>query len=594
MTHPSSPNASESPAEHQPASGSRLRVGLLLDSFRQPAWVHRTVSQVLASDIADVVVVATADPSARREQRDGKERGAGALFELYRQFDVYWFKDDRADPFAETDLEPLLARVPRIALSSAGDASDRASRELGEHRLDVALRFGAAPSPGEPTGIARYGVWSYAGDAGAGTSATAPGYREVLAGDPVTRSALQIDATATTPVRTIYESFASTAALSAWKNRRELYWKTSAFVMRKLRQLAQLGPSALEPSSPARGSSRVENVRETVPGNIAMLGHLPRLAARYIATQAAMRTSFDQWFIAYRFGRNGEDADVPDPNVREFTRLMPPKDRMWADPFPIVHEGRHLIFVEELLFARNKGHISVMEFDAAASPTRPELVLETENHLSYPFLLKWKGETFMVPESARAGDAPADIGSRSVPVFRARRFPYDWVQDTVMLEGLEVFDPTIAEIDGTWWLFCTQAEPGASTWDELHLFHGPSPFGPWTPHLRNPVKSDVRSSRPAGRPYRRDGVWYRPAQNCSVRYGYALSINRIDQITKTEYRETEVMSILPDWAPNLIGTHTLNAAGGLTVTDGRMRRRRSSPDAPPLPQRTTATQDTTR
>ena len=164
-----------------------------------------------------------------------------------------------------------------------------------------------------------------------------------------------------------------------------------------------------------------------------------------------------------------------------------------------------------------------------------------------------------------------------MPVFRARRFPFDWVQETVMLEGLEVFDPTLAEIEGVWWLFCTQAEPGASTWDELHLFHGPTPFGPWTQHRRNPVKSDVRSARPAGRPYRQGGEWYRPAQNCSVRYGYGLSINRIDRISPSEYRETEVMSILPDWAPGLIGTHTLNAAGRLTVTDGRLRRTRWSP-----------------
>ena len=593
MTKTTSTSASQSRNDGERASGPRLRIGLLLDSFRQPAWVHRTVSEVLGSDVADIVVVAVADRFAGTARDRGLVGRGSLLFDLYRRFDVYWFKDDRADPFAEADLEPLLARVPRIVLSNGGNDAARMVGELRHHGLDVALRFGAVASPGTASDIARLGVWSYSGDGagGSGTSDTAPGFREVLAGDPVTRSALQIDATPTTPARTIYESFASTAALSAWKNRRELYWKTSAFVMRKLRELAQLGPAALEPS-PAQ--SRVAPAGERTPGTLAMLGHLPRLAGRYIATQAAMRTSLDQWFIAYRFGPGGTDGDVPDTRLREFTRLVPPKDRMWADPFPIVHDGQHLIFVEELLFARNKGHISVMELGPDGRPRRPELVLETENHLSYPFLLTWKGETFMIPESARAGDAPADIGSRSVPVFRARRFPYEWVQDSVILEGLEVFDPTIVEIDGTWWLFCTQAEPGASTWDELHLFHGPTPFGPWTAHLRNPVKSDVRSARPAGRPYRKDGVWYRPAQNCSVRYGYALSINRIDRLTTTEYRETEVMSILPDWAPNLIGTHTLNAAGGLTVTDGRMRRRKSSPDAPLLPQRTTTTKDTTR
>jgi hypothetical protein len=629
------------PAPARPRSP--LRVGLLVDSLRQPAWVHRAVADIVGSDVAEVVVVVVgsgtggtdvagwaraggvrsdARDQAAQRYRSTAGNGTSLLFDLYRRFDVYWFKDDRPDPFADADLGSVVSRIPRIAMPARAatgahgdergaegttgasrdpkattgsshatrastdpetdDATARAVAELISYDLDVAIRLGAdAPLRGVP-GLARFGVWSYE-SGGEQPSAIEPGYREVLTGSSVTRSALVLDATATSRGRVLYESFASTAALSAWKNRRELYWKTSAFVMRALRELADVGAAAI--ASPSRGGADPAPPVAVAPGNLAMLAYLPRLAARYAATQVAMRTSFDQWFIAYRFAKDGENPEVPDTRLRDFTRLIPPKDRMWADPFPIRRGDRHLIFVEELLFARNKGHISVMEFDPHGHPTRPEMVLETENHLSYPFLLDWKGETFMIPESARAGDNPADRGSRSVPVFRARRFPHDWVQDTVILEGLEVFDPTIAHIDGMWWLFCTQAEPGASTWDELHLFHGPTPFGPWAPHRRNPVKSDVRSARPAGRPYFQNGAWYRPAQNCSVRYGYALSINRIDRLTTSEYHETEVMRLLPDWAPDLIGTHTLNAAGGLSVTDGRMRRRKSAPEAPELPAR---------
>jgi hypothetical protein len=46
-----------------------------------------------------------------------------------------------------------------------------------------------------------------------------------------------------------------------------------------------------------------------------------------------------------------------------------------------------------------------------------------------------------------------------------------------------------------------------------------------------------------------------------------------------------VQHIAPDWAPNLIATHTLNAAGRLTVVDGIRHRRRWSSDADPLPRR---------
>lgn len=589
------PGSATSPAHDPPAARMeragdrpRLRVGLIIASDRQPAWVHRTISDVIASGVAEiavVIVMPAGKPGAAGHNVTSQAVRTHRAFELYRDFDRYWFSDDRPDPFVDVDIAPLIAYLPRIVIGTTGAASPTSTVDaelacLRAYQLDVALRFGAPRPPFAAAEYTRSGVWSYVGDSDGDPlrDPAAPGYREVLTGSPVTRSALQLDGTGESPARVIYESYASTAALSAWKNRRELYWKTAAFVPRKLRELADVGA---ETFGARVDLTRPDPAPHRPPGNAEMLLSLPRLAARYAATQIAMRTSLDQWFVAYRF-HPAETSGVPDTNLRDFVRLSPPKDRMWADPFPIVHEGRHLVFVEELLYARNKGHISVMEVDERNGATRPELVLETENHLSYPFLLKWKGETFMIPESARAGDNPADAGSRSVPVFRARRFPFDWVQETVILEGLEVFDPTLAEIDGVWWLFCTQAEPGASTWDELHLFHGPTPFGPWTPHRRNPVKSDVRSARPAGRPYQQGGMWYRPAQNCSVRYGYGLSINRIDRLTPTEYRETEVMSILPDWAPGLIGTHTLNAAGRLSVTDGRLRRSRWSSDAPPL------------
>jgi hypothetical protein len=70
------------------------------------------------------------------------------------------------------------------------------------------------------------------------------------------------------------------------------------------------------------------------------------------------------------------------------------------------------------------------------------------------------------------------------------------------------------------------------------------------------------------------GRIYRPAQDCSRRYGFALSINEIVRLTESSYEEREVTRMLPRWAPDVIATHTINAAGNLTVVDGLVRRRR--------------------
>ena len=67
----------------------------------------------------------------------------------------------------------------------------------------------------------------------------------------------------------------------------------------------------------------------------------------------------------------------------------------------------------------------------------------------------------------------------------------------------------------------------------------------------------------------------RPSQDCSTGYGRAVVLNRIDLLTPTEYRETAIARIEPNWAPGLIGTHTYNATESIEVVDGfRFARRR--------------------
>lgn len=567
--------------------GTVLSIGVLLDSLEVPAWIQRAVQEVTESPHARIELVILRADAAPTVKHPAKPRARWKkwLFDAYERFDRWWFSDGRLDPFETTTLAPLLKHAFRIdATTTAPDGralSLAAVGAIADADLDVLLRFGFASLRDIPPGIARHGVWSIDASLMSGDADLLGGFWEVLRGSAVNESRLDVQTPGTGTARTIYRSFGSTSPVSVWKTRRERYWKVASFMSRKLRDLSEQGPIAI--ASIAQSSESQPGKTHSARGSAELFLSLPRVAARYAALTFGQKAHFDQWFVAYNFlsGDPAEDG-VPESSFGHFRQLRPPRDRMWADPFPISHHGQHYLFLEELCFARNRGHISVVEFENG-NALRPEVVLETPHHLSYPFVLPWRGEMFLIPESARAGDSPAERAQLSIPVFRARAFPSDWVQETAMLENLEVFDPTLAEIEGRWWLFCARAEQGASSWDELHIFHAPTPLGPWTAHRRNPVKSDVRSARPAGRLFRRDGQWYRPAQDCSVRYGYGISINRITRLTPTEYEEVVVQHIAPDWAPNLLGTHTLNAAGRLTVVDALRHRWRWSSDAELLP-----------
>jgi hypothetical protein len=166
----------------------------------------------------------------------------------------------------------------------------------------------------------------------------------------------------------------------------------------------------------------------------------------------------------------------------------------------------------------------------------------------------------MVPETSQ---------NRTVELYLSTSFPFEWKLEKVLLDDIDnAVDATLFEIDDLWWMFVNIGlkEVSANT-EELYLFYADSPLGPWTPHRRNPVKSDVRNSRPAGRPFRRNGFLYRPAQDSSKCYGYAITINKIVRLSPNEFAEEEVSKILPEWQKGIIGTHTLSISDELTVVD---------------------------
>ena len=104
----------------------------------------------------------------------------------------------------------------------------------------------------------------------------------------------------------------------------------------------------------------------------------------------------------------------------------------------------------------------------------------------------------------------------------------------------------------------------------------------------NPVVSDVRCARPAGRVFLQDGQLIRPAQDCSRAYGWRLIFNRVEVLSPSEYRERPVGAIEPAPKSGNLRTHSYDSDGMYEVLDGfRMRPRfpvRGLSRAPSRPQ----------
>ncbi len=512
----------------QVAKSSPLKVGIIVDSFVQPRWVRKSLENVLAADVStfELVVKVPAEKSA----------GESLLYKLYKRMDrrVFTATPDALEPVG---IEDLVGSLPSLR----SDETDK----IKAFDLDVLIDFTRTELKTRFASLAKYGVWFYA----FGTDEKAsPGFREVLTQDPLMIWSLR--SLNGVGERIIYQSVSPTLSrFSVGLNNNACYWKSAAFIARSLVDLHNgREEDAIETTQRTEGSLQ--------PTNAAMGQMFFKFSGRAAARALEKVSSVEQWVMAYRF------------NETEFKYLIPPVDRFWADPFPIKVEGKFYIFFEDYLNSAGRAHISVIEVDQNGIVSGPTEVLKLDCHLSYPFVFEWRGDYYMIPET---GD------KNVVELYRSVSFPFDWQPERVLLEARSPLDTTLMEVNGTWWMFVNIQEEGVRVnWDELHLYYSDSPLGPWKPHARNPVVSDVRSARPAGRLFWADNVLYRPSQDSSIRYGYATVLNRITNLSPTEYSETEFSKILPNWDKDILGVHTLNTSDDLTVIDCLTRKRRFS------------------
>jgi len=542
-----------------------LRLGVLIDSFQQPAWVLKIIRDITSSSVAKIDLIIKHEKNNKkpiRLLRNIIRNRRYLLFFAYSKLDKCLFRV-KPDAFEVSSLKDLLADCPIISVYSMKKGNGYYFRQesvttLQKQELDVVLYFGGCFLKGAVLNIAKYGIWSYYHGDNRTILGGPSGFWEVMEAYPLSGSILQILTEDFARGKVIYRSYSATYKYSVNKNKNRYYWKSSAFVMRKLKELYTEGPSAL--NSEQRNSEYCPYIYPlyTKPSNFAMFWLLLRVCKRLISRAKEKTVYRDQWFLAYNYS-SSEDAEL---SFYQFTNLKPPSNRIWADPFPVKTGNIYFIFIEELFFNTNKGVISVIEMDQNGKYKKPVKILEKSYHLSHPFIFEWEGIYYMIPETS---------GNRTIELYRCIDFPFKWEPEKIIMENIRAVDTTLAKIGDLWWMFVNIGVDGSDNNDELYLFYTKEPLGEWEPHKRNPVKSDVRSSRPAGRLFRWKGSLYRPSQNCS-KDGYSISVNKVIRIDPEEFEEKQAAEISPLWDKDIIRTHTINSVEGLTLIDCQMKR----------------------
>ena len=266
--------------------------------------------------------------------------------------------------------------------------------------------------------------------------------------------------------------------------------------------------------------------------------------------------------IQYRqFWNIGFCQQTPEELVREKALRPvqwlkhPYRDRWFADPFILrVTDSEIVVFVEECPMDNPKGIICELVIDRKTMRLKERYVmLEKDTHLSYPAIIRHKGKVFVYPENGASG---------KLNIYEYDEANHCLVNPVCILKEA-VADATILQQDNVFYLTATKFP---ETQKRLFLYRADSLFGPYKLAEEKPIQERMSCSRNGGNYFTAYGSLYRAAQNCSERYGGALSIMSKNIVDR--YDEKLVFCINPEKGRYGLGLHTINYFEGLCVIDG--------------------------
>lgn len=232
-------------------------------------------------------------------------------------------------------------------------------------------------------------------------------------------------------------------------------------------------------------------------------------------------------------------------------------DRWFADPFILdVTDSEIIILAEEFCYNVHRGRIARVIIDRKTYEEKSfEIILELPTHLSFPFIIRKNGKIYLMPENSASGCSTVyeynDANRKVTPLHHIAEEPFA--------------DATIFEMDGQSYL-CTTMLPDTNSKsvkiytlnkDDLKVVDRVAT-----------VEFPIVCGRNAGEVFTVDGQMYRPAQDCTLRYGHGVILQKMT-MENGEWRFEDVNSLYPKSFKYNQGVHTFNNYKGLIVIDGR-------------------------
>jgi len=520
-----------------------IKIGVFLDGRKVPFWVKRIIEAINKLDFVDLQLVCyTQELKAERYNKS-------IFYRLHEQLEYLIFTN-QINYSRHVDISEFVEGLNEILI-----VSDRKSclKEISSFNLDVILNFSAITLKNPDLVLARYGVWTCMLEYQNVVKESSNVYWAVVDLIPIINVVISCSNDALGK-----KTIKHTSCLATNFNLLMLNTVPAldlfAIIIPRLLTKTYLNYFYNINYNQNTISFINGAINRPPPTNWQAIKNMLQIVMRYLS-QRIFNNKTTKWFLMYKFSA----SSIPS-NLKDYDLLLPGRDCFWADPFVQRVNDKNYLFIEEFSYKKGKGHIAYLEVDASGKVLKSETILERPYHMSYPFVFDVHATKYMIPETSQ---------NSTIDLYQCIEFPGKWSFVMSLMDRVVAKDTTLFYHNNKWWMFTAIKETHKmSKHIELFLYYADTfKTTNWESHPLNPISTDIRCSRPAGKIFINKGRIYRPSQDCSIRYGRALNISEITKLSETEYEEVLISKIEAERYPNLKGIHTFNSDNNLSVVD---------------------------
>lgn len=534
----------------------KIRFGVVCDSTHLQAWQELVIKKLISeADIELELVVFEGRQSLKAPLVTSLQDASISQRVLWRLYYKHRI-EKKSKALIKVRPEALFEAVLKLHCDFIVGKDGRATlkdsdiKKIENEALDFILDFSSRTLNGKVCNVARYGIWCFRFGELTKFSGNPPCFWEIYHENLVTSAhliRLTMDAGS---IASLAEGYLKTVVVYS-KNIDNIHFESTAWPLKVCQDIRTHRTKDLNMFS------NVQLAREIPPPTNLQLLRFFSIQFKLLVKRTWKSLFYaDYWNIGLSYTPIHEFLDSEKtPVVNWFPNVS--KARFMADPFGICYKDNLYILYEDLLFEQGIGKTGSFLFKNGAF-TENEIVMDETFHISYPFLFEHGGQIYCIPETCQANQ---------VRLYKAEAFPAKWKMEKVLIANYPGLDNTLLEHEGGWFLFSTNKNSGPHY--HLNIHYADSLFGAWHPHPKNPVKTDIRSVRPAGSVFEHNGTLFRPSMDYSEKIEGRISINKIVTLNRVEFKE-EMHTIVDPFKNSYFSdkVHTLNKMGAYTLVDG--------------------------